>query len=165
MEDVAKGAGVSRLIVYRIFDSKADVYRAVLQDLLTELGERFMNVDMDELRELGAAQVMMPIARAHPDAFRLLWRHAANEPAFRDLAELFAGYVTSFAREMLQPYLADEVLLRWAASSAGAHLIEGVCTWLDDGDPARDEQFATMIQAGLRSLAATWEAQSKVPVS
>lgn len=162
MEDVAKGAGVSRLIVYRIFDSKADVYRAVLQDLLTELGERFMNVDMDELRELGAAQVMMPIARAHPDAFRLLWRHAANEPAFRDLAELFAGYVTSFAREMLQPYLADEVLLRWAAGSAGAHLVEGVCNWLDDGDPARDEQFATMVQAGLRSLATTWEAHSRV---
>ncbi len=156
MEDVAQRAGVSRLIVYRIFESKADLYRAVLRMMLVDIGEHFAGFQPDLTGGRGVAHVMVPIARAHPDAFRLLWRHTANEPEFHDIAVEFDGHVTSFARQILRHYLHDEVLLQWAAHAVSAHLVDGVCAWLDDGPPERDEEFATMMTVGLRALAASW---------
>ena len=99
---------------------------------------------------------MLPVARRHPDAFRLLWRHAWHEPDFADQAVLFRRQVTYYAHEMLAPYVADDVILGWAGASAGAHLVDGICQWLDVGDAGRDQEFAVMMTRGLRALAAAW---------
>jgi AcrR family transcriptional regulator len=97
MEDVAQEAGVSRLIVYRIFESKHELYRAVLAQVTSALADQFVGVGLDEIRTRGAARMMLPVARAHPDAFRLLWRHAWHEPAFVDQARELRTYVTFYA--------------------------------------------------------------------
>ena len=156
MEDVAQVAGVSRLIVYRNFDSKDDLYRQVLRQLLAELGEAFSGLSFEDVAERGAPTVVLPVARAHPDAFRLLWRDAWHEPAFADLFEEFRTYVTVYARAILSGFIADELRLDWAARSAGDHLVGGICNWLDDGDPARDAEQALVMSAGLRALASAW---------
>ena len=41
MDDVAAEAGITRLIVYRHFDSKEDLYRAVLTKVTDRLGEEW----------------------------------------------------------------------------------------------------------------------------
>jgi len=156
MEDVAQAAGVSRLIVYRNFESKEDLYRAVLRQLLVEVGEAFSGLSFEDVAERGAATVMLPVARAHPDAFRLLWRDAWHQPSFADVAEEFRTYVTVYAGAILSAFITDEVLLDWAARSAGAHLVDGICNWLDTGDRARDDELTAMLSAGLRGLAAAW---------
>ena len=101
MDDVAAEAGVSRLILYRLFDNKPALYRAVLRTPLRALADAFADLSSDEVRELGASRLIMPVARAHPDAFRLLWRHASREPDFADMAMGFRDYVTNFARMLL----------------------------------------------------------------
>ena len=156
MEDVAHEGGVSRLIVYRIFDSKQELYRAVLEQVNRALAHEFVGVGLDEIRSRGAARIMLPVARAHPDAFRLLWRHAWHEPAFADQAREFRTYVAFYAGEMLRPFIADGLMLEWAARSAGAHLVEGICNWLDLGGQERDDEMATTLSTGLRALAAAW---------
>ncbi len=156
MDDVAQAAGVSRLIVYRNFDSKTELYRSVLDSVLLDLAEAFAAVDLEEVRARGAAHLVLPVARRHPDAFRLLWRHTWHEPDFADQAVFFRRQVTYYAHEMLAPYVADAVLLDWAGATAGAHLVDGICQWLDVGDAARDEDFAVMMTRGLRALAAAW---------
>jgi AcrR family transcriptional regulator len=158
MDQVAQAAGVSRLIVYRIFASKEELYRAVLRDLLVDLGAAFEGLSFDVVAERGAARVMMPVARNHPDAFRLLWRDAGHQPPFDDLALEFHTYVTMYARAMLSRVIQDPTLLDWAARTAGAHLVDGLCNWLDTGDPARDEDVAAAMVAGLRALALAWAA-------
>jgi hypothetical protein len=106
--------------------------------------------------ERGAATLIMPVARAHADAFRLLWRDAWHQPPFEDLALEFRSYVTTFAKAILSTYITDPVLLGWASRTAGAHLVEGICNWLDDGDPVRDHEISRTMTAGLRGLAAAW---------
>ena len=156
MEDVAQAAGVSRLIVYRIFESKEDLYRQILRQLLVELGNAFSGLSFEDVAERGAATVIMPVARAHPDAFRLLWRDAWHQPPFEGLAEEFRTYVTVYARAIIRRSIVDEQLLDWAANAAGAHLIDGICRWLDHGDPARDTEHALRMSNGLRALVRAW---------
>jgi AcrR family transcriptional regulator len=156
MEDVAQAAGVSRLIVYRNFQSKEDLYRQILRGLLVDLGEAFSGLSFDDVAARGAATVLLPVARSHPDAFRLLWRDAWHQPSFEDLAAEFRTYVTVYARAILSAFIDDAQLLDWAARAAGAHLIDGICHWLDDGDPARDDEIGALMSEGLRALARAW---------
>lgn len=156
MDDVAQQAGVSRLIVYRNFDSKSALYRGVLDSVLLDLAAQFADVDIATVRDRGAVQMMLPVARRHPDAFRLLWRRATHEPDFADRAELFREQVVFYAHAILRDYLADGPLLEWAARTAGTHLVDGICHWLDLGEPAQDEEFAGLLMAGIRALAEAW---------
>ena len=73
----------------------------ILRQLLVDLGEAFSGLSFEDVAERGAATVICPVARAHPDAFRLLWRDAWHQPSFADLAEEFRTYVTVYARAIL----------------------------------------------------------------
>jgi hypothetical protein len=123
---------------------------------LTDLGAAFSGLSFEDVAAQGAATVILPVARSHPDAFRLLWRDAWHQPPFEDLAEEFRTYVTVYARAILSGFITDVVRLDWAARSAGAHLIDGICNWLDAGEPARDDELAAALSDGLRSLAVAW---------
>jgi AcrR family transcriptional regulator len=156
MEDVADHAGVTRLIVYRIFSSKHDLYREVLVSVTDCLRDEFIDgAAVDESRVAVASRVLR-VAREHPDAFRLLWRHAAHEPSFAGEAEAFRGVVTAYAASLLHPVVHDRTFRAWAADSLVAHLYDGICIWLDDGDPARDDEFSRRMTAGLRALVTAW---------
>ena len=164
MDDVARQAGVTRLIVYRIFESKEDLYRSVLDLVIDDLASSFDPADhvdpADVVRsadgEHTIAGMVLAVARRHPDAFRLLWRHAANEPAFRSVATLFKATVTDYAMRLIGGAFSDPLMRRWVAESLVSHLYESVCLWLDDGDPARDHECAVMITEGMRSMVSRW---------
>lgn len=156
MDDVAQEAGVSRLIVYRNFESKPTLYRAVLDSVLLDLAAQFTDVDLETVRERGAVHMMLPVARRHPDAFRLLWRHAWHEPDFADQSDILRERVTYYAREMLTEYLSERTVLGWAGVTAGTHLVDGICQWLDVGDPERDEEFGALMTSGIEALAEAW---------
>lgn len=154
MDDVAREAGVTRLIVYRIFESKDVLYRAVLETVIDD-----MAVSFEARADEPIASMLLGVARRHPDGFRLLWRHAAHEPEFREVAALFKVAVTEYAIELLSGHLAGSAAAPerlWAAEAVVAHLYEGVCLWLDDGDPERDAAFVAMLSEGIRAMVVRW---------
>ncbi|HEX4981147.1 MAG TPA: TetR/AcrR family transcriptional regulator, partial [Ilumatobacteraceae bacterium] len=157
MEDVAKAAGVTRLIVYRIFATKEDLYRAVLDSVTDRLRDEVSpELRSGDGQRSGIAGVLLRIAREQPDAFRLLWRHASHEPTFMAEAQAFREVSAEFAEAVIHPYLHDRDFRRWAAISVVAHLYDGVCAWLDSGDPTRDDEFADRLAAGIRALVTAW---------
>lgn len=151
VEAVAARAGVTRLIVYRIFDGKEALYRAVLHSVTERLREEF-----DDERPSEIAVTLLRVAREHPDAFRLLWRHARHEPAFSAEAEMFRLVAAEYADAIIVRYIADATYRRWSAAIVVDHLHEGICTWLDIGDPAADDEFAARLRSGVRALVAAW---------
>lgn len=151
VEAVATRAGVTRLIVYRIFDGKEALYRAVLHSVTERLREEF-----DDDRPTEVAVTLLRVAREHPDAFRLLWRHARHEPAFAAEAEMFRLVAAEYADSIIQRFIADATYRRWSAAVVVDHLHEGICTWLDIGDPADDDEFAGRLRAGVRALVTAW---------
>lgn len=154
MDDVATEAGVTRLIVYRNFASKDDLYRAVLDHTTGRLAASF-----EYHRAAGrnfAVRALLEVARADPDGVRLLWLHAAHEPAFADHAAAFRAGVVAYARELLDPLIVDPRLRPWAARVVVDHLYDAVLTWLEVGAPGRDEEFIALVDAGLGALLTAW---------
>jgi AcrR family transcriptional regulator len=151
MESVAERAGVTRLIVYRNFESKEALYRAVLIDVTEQLREEFDGSQPGEI-----AATLVRVARGRPDGFRLLWRHARHEPTFEMEARMFRLLADEDAASIVGRYIADATMRRWCASALVAYLLDGICTWLDEGDPERDDEFADRLSAGARALVDTW---------
>lgn len=160
MDEVARSAGVTRLIVYRIFTSKEELYRAVLEQVTGRLAEEF-----SALGPPGpgpgrghAAAALLRVAREDPDAFRLLWVHAAHEPPFAAYHREFRTVADAMAADLIRPYLADPTLRAWAAPTLVAHLYDGVIAWLDRGRPEQDDAFVAAMSRGVRALVAAWAA-------
>jgi AcrR family transcriptional regulator len=141
MDDVAAACGISRLIVYRHFASKEDLYRAVLQQVFErQAAELVAGIERGPARGLGA-RTLLTVAREHPDGFVLLWRHAAREPQFADYAKGQRALAVQAARQLLALDSGDETIDQWTAEAVVGWLVESVLTWLDVGDPRRDDEF------------------------
>ncbi|MEQ8438703.1 MAG: TetR/AcrR family transcriptional regulator [Ilumatobacter fluminis] len=155
MEAVAERAGVTRLIVYRHFESKDGLYREVLQSVTAELRER---IEPDQQSEV--IPVLVEIAAEQPDAFRLLWRHARHEPEFAADAELFRLVAAEFAQSIIERFIDDPVTLRWGSATLVAYLHDGICNWLDLGDVDDHGAFTERLRAGARAMVVAWASPS-----
>jgi AcrR family transcriptional regulator len=151
MESVAERAGVTRLIVYRHFESKQALYRAVLDSVVESLRSEF-----DPAAPSGVAAMLLSVGRRHPDAFRLLWRHARHEPLFEKEAQAFRTIAAGFADDFIRPFVTDKELRHWGAAVIVDYLYGGICEWLDTGRRSRDDEFAAHLQAGARALVEAW---------
>jgi AcrR family transcriptional regulator len=143
LDDIAAAAGISRVLLYRHFDSKTDLYRAVLDRAIGRLtaavGTRdFTDASIDAL--LGAAAT-------DPDGFRLLFHHAAREPEFRPQMDRFQRGMVATARRELAKIIPDRVWVQWAAQLAPVVAIEAVMAWLDAGQPDPDQAADRIRQA------------------
>ena len=170
MEDVARAAGVTRLIVYRIFESKEALYLAVLTTVLDDLSARFDAGPTHSRSDVGpthprsdaaagsesVAARLLGVARRHPDGFRLLWRHASNQAEFSELYAQFASAATDYAAGLIAEVSSEPTMLRWAAESVVSHVYESICLWLDRGDVALDGQFLRMLEDGVRAMVIAW---------
>lgn len=157
MDDVAAATGVSRLIVYRHFDSKEELYRAVLERVSGALTEAWLS----EVANIGygiGARVLLTVARDDANGFALLWRHAAREPAFADYAARQRERSTGAALKLLTGRLRDGVDARWAASTIVAMLVESVLAWLEEGDEARDDEVVEHMASAVAAVITSWSA-------
>ena len=155
MDDVAAAAGVTKLIVYRHFEAKESLYRAVLERVFHRQAELFVANMAAGLEAGGATGALLTTGREHPDGFRLLWRHAAREPQFADYAHEFREAAVGASRLVVEPFLAREYC-EWAAQTLFDHVVDAVLNWLDHGDPHRDGAFVELEAAALRSTVAAW---------
>jgi AcrR family transcriptional regulator len=131
LEDVAAEARVSRDILYRHFESKADLYRAVLSRAQDRLGAAtgapdFTPASLDEL---------LAAAAEEPAAFRLLFHHAAREPEFRQEMDELRACMFDVTFRQLADVIPDPAWARWASSLVPTTAVEGVIAWLDAGQP------------------------------
>ena len=134
LDDVAQEAGITRAILYRHFESKADLYRAVLDQAQRRLAEAtgapaFTKDSIDGLLDAAAED---------PDGFRLLFQHAAREPEFRAQMDELRAASIGVALDQLAGQIPDAPWTRWAAQLAAFTTIEAVIAWLDAGQPDPD---------------------------
>ncbi|MGH2382427.1 MAG: helix-turn-helix domain-containing protein [Candidatus Limnocylindria bacterium] len=143
LDDIAREARVSRAILYRHFDSKADLYRAVLD----RARQRLVNSVPGPEFEWASVDALVAAAAADPAGFRVLFRHAAREPEFHDEIDRFLAQAVARARRQVVSAFGAHAWSRWAAQLAPTVAIEAVLAWLDAGQPDRDQAAARIRQA------------------
>jgi AcrR family transcriptional regulator len=134
LDDVAAEAGVTHVILYRHFASKTELYRAVLVRARTRLAEIVGTDDYDE----GTIPALLRAAAADPDGFRLLFRHAAREPDFRDVVDSLRSTSVEVAHRHLTERIPDGPWRHWAARLVPTVTLEAVIAWLDTDQPEPD---------------------------
>lgn len=143
LDDIATAAGISRVLLYRHFDSKTDLYRAVLDRAIQRLTAAVGTRDYT----YASIDALLQAAAEDPDGFRLLFHHAAREPEFRPQMDRFQQGMVATARRELTKLIPDRAWVQWAAQLAPVVAIEAVMAWLDAGQPDPDQAADRIRQA------------------
>jgi AcrR family transcriptional regulator len=143
LDDIAAAAGISRVLLYRHFDSKTDLYRAVLARAVARLTAAVGTRDYT----YASIDALLGAAATDPDGFRLLFHHAAREPEFRQQMDRFRKAMVATARRELAKVIGDGAWAQWAAQLAPVVAIEAVMAWLDAGQPDPDQAAHRIRQA------------------
>jgi AcrR family transcriptional regulator len=143
LEEIAAEAGITQVILYRHFESKTDMYLAVLDRALHRLDSAIGLGDFDD----SSAPSLLQAAAADPDGYRLLFRHAAREPEFRDHIDRLKVESAEMTKQLFAGVIADEAWRAWAAQVVPEFTHEAVIAWLDAGQPDPDLAAAKILQA------------------
>ncbi len=153
MVDLADESGVTKMIIYRHFATKADLYRSVLDAVSEELNTAVQAAGPWP----SAARAIVEFAHADPGGFALLFQHAAREPDFQDYTDAASAATLATAREELNAYLPDRLRREWAARLLPRLVIQVVLTWLDSGQPgdvaSTTETVRELTGAAVRAIA------------
>lgn len=133
VDEIAAQAGVTRVVLYRHFDSKGDLYQAVL-DRMCDQVEEHVPLPAGMFTE-DAVDGLLAAAAESSAGFRLLFRHAAREPGFKERIDRFRHGLTEAAYAEVAEVVSDPGLADWAAQAAPAAAIEATIAWLDAGQP------------------------------
>lgn len=160
MNDVAEAAGVTKPVLYQHFDSKRDLYLALLEEvgnrLLTAISKATAGAaDGKSQTELGFLAYFRWVAEDH-DLFRLLFGSGARrDDEFNDAVRK----VTAIVAEAIAPLIAADIDLEHQRTIAHAlvGLAEGVSRRLvelgQDFDPDEvSRQVSDLAWAGLRAV-------------
>ena len=163
LDDIAAEAGITRVVLYRHFESKADLYQAVLDRMCARLDAHvaeptggFTDASIDGL---------LAAAAESPAGFRLLFKHALREPEFSERIEKFRADITAAAYPQISEFVADSALARWAAQLAPVVAIEAITAWLDAGqpEPAVAARRVRQVIMGVISAAAASDVDCHLP--
>jgi AcrR family transcriptional regulator len=161
MEDVAAAAGITKLIVYRHFASKEELYDAVLERVADRAREVFIAGLQAGRPGSGAVRSLLTVAREDPAGFSLLWNPAPREPQFAEHARTIRSRGVDAADGLLASFgWADDGVRRWAAETILSYLVSSVLHWLADGRVEDDEEFVQRVTRSLPAMIRAWVAPS-----
>jgi AcrR family transcriptional regulator len=157
MEDVAAAAGITKLIVYRHFSSKEELYDAVLERVSERSREVFIAGLQAGRPGAGAVRSLLTVAREDPAGFSLLWNHAVREPQFAEHAGTIRARGVDAAESLLTSLgWAAGPTRRWAAETILSYLVSSVLHWLDTGRVEDDEELVGRVSRSLPAMIRAW---------
>jgi AcrR family transcriptional regulator len=147
IEEIARRSGVTPPVVYEHFDSKRDLYRALLERHFAELREvwreHFAGEGPLEERVVRSFDSWFAYVEAHPFAGRVLFRYSTDPEI-----EAVHAEVAARSREAILPLFAAEPGAENVAGSVGEDGIEMV--WV-------------VLRGVLQGLAVWWSEHPDVP--
>lgn len=164
MDQIAAGAGVSKVVLYRYFGSRDKLVHAVLDDIVEEI----LRADQ-EPAEWWTERVRRTLAlsRNNVSAIKLLVRHAAHDPEYGRHFERLTAALVERVEERQQEILGDAGQLPTdkplLAEAITAFLLDAYVRWMDEGDPDAEEAFLGWLTRSIRAMAFYWRGLEPPP--
>ncbi|WP_161606181.1 TetR/AcrR family transcriptional regulator [Microlunatus speluncae] len=140
VDEIAEAAGVTKVLIYRHFSTKREIYLAVLGrawDRLAATGDQ--GPDADRLSRLVQA------ADQDPDGFRILFRHVRREPEFADYVRDLDETQRATSNDLLAVRVHDRRRRAWLAAFVPELAIQAILAWLDTDRPIPAADLITAI--------------------
>ncbi len=134
LEDVAEAAGISRALLYRHFDTKQAIYRAVLDDFLANFHRVVTRPRQDRVSEQ-TLDGLIEAAKIDPNGFRLFFRHAVREPDFQSYFEDIAQQRIDYIQKQLEDSIKDAAQRKFIANLLQELVIGTILIWIENGMP------------------------------
>lgn len=159
MEEIAGQVGVTRLILYRAFASKEDLYRAILADTAARITTAMTDAVAMPAAPSGAAlRAYVNAARQDAAAFMLLFMGAAESPLGVEI-ETFRRQVReeivrqALAQAVKEGVTPDSFWSPLVAEVTLAIVERGTQWWLSAApNPAADDAFVEYVQRGVSGM-------------
>jgi AcrR family transcriptional regulator len=145
VDEIAESAGVTKVLIYRHFATKREIYLAVLGRAWDRLSAATAEgPDDDRLVRLVQA------ADQDPEGFRILFRHVRREPEFADYVRDLDETQRDTTNELLAVRVRDRRRREWLAAAVPELTIQSILAWLDTDRPID----ATDLIASIRAMVA-----------
>jgi AcrR family transcriptional regulator len=166
MDDIAKGAGFTKPILYQYFESKTDLYREIVaqtaHQLLSSLQAAVSTVESPRAKIEVAFAVYFEMVVSETDAFRVLFIHAHEGETATELRKLERGLI-SFLEPYIDISISDDHRHQLAAGVVGiaeavavAWLVQQAANNWPTPPPREAERLAarsaTLAWGGLRAV-------------
>jgi AcrR family transcriptional regulator len=159
MDEIASRVGVTKIVLYRYFDSKDSLMHAILDDIV----ERLVEVDQQYRQGWPGYTVAMKrstdVALEFPYAYRLLIEFASTDPEFTQHYLNFRERVEDRMKAAFAPFGVDPAAAALFAHSLTTYVTNAQSYWLQHGFPDEYELFLGRIAAGGRALFNEWSLQ------
>jgi len=157
MDQVAEGAGVAKMVLYRYFKSKDALVHAVLGGAVDAL------LDADSA-DAGwwteRMRLTLQVARRHAPALRLLVRHASHDPVFgvhfERLTDALVARIEERQAEILGPGQRAAGEIGVLDASIAAFMLDAYVRWIESGTPDEDERFLEWLGQSVRAMVYYW---------
>ena len=173
LDDVARRAGISKALIYEHFDSKQDLFDALLETYVGELMERVMasvaTASNAEERLQAGLDGFLSFVEERRGAWRLLIRHSADagitatfERLFDEIAEAIGALM---AQEVPATASPEGIEFDMAVAAIARQLlgsIRAIADWWDENREITREQILVMVMefswVGMQRVASgeTW---------
>ena len=142
VDEIAESAGVTKVLIYRHFATKREIYLAVLGRAWDRLSASTAEgPDSDRLVRLVRA------ADQDPEGFRILFRHVRREPEFADYVEDLDETQRETTNELLAVRVRDRRRREWLAAVVPEIAIQSILAWLDTDRPIPSADLIAAIRA------------------
>ena len=153
MSDVATAAGVSKIVLYRYFESKGHLVHAVLEHVVDQvLTADDLPVDQWSDR----LQNTLTTIRNIPGGMRLLVRFAANDPEFGHHYQRLKTALQERTDTRISAILGDQITripVSFISEAVTTFLIEAYVLHLENTEPLDDTDFLDWVVRSVTAIA------------
>lgn len=157
MDKLAKELGISKVVLYRYFNSKDDLIDLILSQLVDQV------LDSDS-RELGWGRKLvaenLSIIRQNQHAFLLLIRHTIHDPKFEHHYKRIHGTLVENTIKRINHDFSgienDVISVRFFCERLCTFVLDAIKGWIESGDPNKDREFVRWVVQSMAGLGKSW---------